>query len=141
VVAVWYAVGDPALAVVPNYYDKAVRWDELRAVRERSAAMGWQVNLGWTPADPSGERQVTVQLLDANGKPVTVRDLSLECFHHARANEIQQVALTERSEGLFAGAAQLPQPGLYRMTMRAEFAGRPFVWEEDRQLDATATAN
>lgn len=135
-VAVWYAVGDPALAVVPDYYDKAVRWDELRAIRQRSADLGWQVQIGWTPPDPAGNRQLTVQVLDAHGGPAPARDATLQCYHHAHGTNVETIALTERDPGVFTGTAQLAHPGLYRWNFEASFGDKPFVWEEDRAVDA-----
>ena len=33
-------VNDKNSAVIPNYYEKAVRWDEIKAARARDAAAG-----------------------------------------------------------------------------------------------------
>ena len=45
VAAVFLATGDESVAVIPNYYDKALAWDQQMAQQQASESLGWDVEM------------------------------------------------------------------------------------------------
>jgi len=103
IVAIILATGDESVAVVPNYHEKALRWDEEVAAQAASAALGWQCDVhpieqGSLPAG------LKVSLTTREGAPVVVTSGSLRFYRHARASDVQEVPIPT---GTFA-AMELP---------------------------------
>ena len=73
------AVSDPSFAVEPDYYKKALHWDQHQTALERSARLGWSVALRTEPAIVGAE--LVVELRDRQGQPVEGADVRVEAFH------------------------------------------------------------
>src|SRR3569623_2033596 len=93
--AVTIATHDKSFAVTPDYYQRAVHWDEEQAARRASEKLGWRVSIETAPqADPLGRRVVSVVLTDAQGQALPAAQLDVTYFHDAHANEPQTLKLT-----------------------------------------------
>jgi nitrogen fixation protein FixH len=97
---------DPQNAAEPDYYDKALAWDQTVAQKQRNAELGWKVE--W-----SAEARPTLRLLDKDGRPVADAQADVTYFHQANSRDRRQATLLPSAEGYF-----LPQP-----------LGRPGSWE------------
>ncbi len=118
--AVHIAGGSSGDTLLPEYYDRAVAWDELRAAAERSAALGWSLAIApATLCDVAGERRVTFELRDSAGDPVDGATVTVRVYHRA---------IGERHA---AEAAPLGR-GLYEATL-------PLVDAGEHEFDTTAT--
>lgn len=100
------ATSDPSFAVEPDYYAKALQWDEHMAEVGESARLGWQAKV------LPGHQHVTISLEDAAGRPVVGAQVSAAAFPVARS--------LQRREGL----AVEGEPGAYRWRDAFERAGR-----------------
>ena len=88
--AAMLAVRDPSMAIVPDYHEKALRWDEHMARQAKSEAMGWTVHpIAPSQVDSDGKGMVTVFLRDRDGKPIDGVKGQVRVYHHARASEVQ----------------------------------------------------
>lgn len=95
VVAVTIAVRDRSFAVVPNYYQRAVNWDEEQAKFRASEMLGWRVAVETSGhVDPFGRRAVSFVLSDAQGHAIPGATLQVEYFHEAHGDEDHDVKLT-----------------------------------------------
>lgn len=95
VVAVTIAVHDRSFAVVPNYYQRAVNWDEQQAQLRASEKLGWKVEVEASgQVDPLGRRVVSFVLSDAQGHAIPGTTLEVEYFHDAHGDEDHVVKLT-----------------------------------------------
>lgn len=92
--AITLATQDPSVAVVPDYYQKALAWDETEKLRRDSEALGWAVQ-----TSVSSKGVLHVDLRDADGRPVEITNGSIEIFRHARANHITKHDLEASAEG------------------------------------------
>lgn len=114
------ATGDPHMAVEPNYYERAVAWDESVRAGAASDALGWSVAV--ESAVVSGEtagRVVTIRLTDASGEPLTGAAVEVCVFHHAYARARVDLVCEEVGGGVYrARMAQTP-PGLHEVRIRA----------------------
>lgn len=102
------ATDDPSFAVEPDYYDKAVHWDESQAAKQASRDLGWRAEI------EAAHEGVTVELVDALGRPVEGAEVQIVAFHNARARD--RLVDTMRPAG----------PGRYDLRRRLERSG---IWE------------
>jgi nitrogen fixation protein FixH len=113
------AINDPSFAVEPDYYRKALAWDQSQAEAAESKALGWQVAIG-VDRDRSGRDELLVTLSDQGGAPIPGAQLEIEAFHNAHAAQRLKVDLQpDQLPGAYK--AQLPpmRRGLWEFRVRA----------------------
>ena len=115
------ASGDPAFSVEPDYYAKAVKWDEHMAQERRNAELGWVVELVPSPAE------LTVRLTDREAHPVVGARMTVEAFPVARGNRIVSTDLAEDAEHRYAAAVALNRPGLWEFRLIARRGADTFT--------------
>ena len=124
---------DPSHAVVPDYHERAIHWDEERARRAQARALGWTLQAA--PA-PTGGLDVT--LADPEHAPVTGARVHGVLFHAARAGRPQELDLTEVAPGRYHMAARFDRAGQWRLRVEATRGeGQAFEAEVMLQLAAT----
>ena len=108
---------DASFAVEPNYYAKALAWDETMAQQARNEALGWSLKLRVDPTGEPGRMTVAVRLTDSAGAPLEGARIAIEALHNARANQVLAAALEPR--GLdYATAMPLARPGRWEFRAR-----------------------
>jgi len=118
--AITLATGDPSFGVVPDYYQRAVGFDDRKAALQASADLGWSVEL--TPANSAsvrGERVLALRITDVDGLPVTGASVVLDGYHVARAGNPQSCELTEVLPGQYAGTARMTREGFWEFDLAA----------------------
>lgn len=113
------AKADPAFAVEPDYYAKAVGWDARMAQERLNSALGWRATASLTLARPGVPGLITVHLTDAAGRPVTGATLSVEAMHNARASQRYEAALQPRNHGDYAAPLDAHRPGAWEVRLAA----------------------
>ncbi|MGI9517690.1 MAG: FixH family protein [Pirellulaceae bacterium] len=127
---------DPSHAVVDNYDEKALNWDEQRALRQASAALGWTAGIHVDDAaDIRSNRIVTIEIKDGEQR-VPGSQIELTAFHRARAGEPQQVVLKETAPGVYSGILQVRHSGLWQFTGIARHDDDTFLFDERQHLEA-----
>lgn len=129
-VAALLAVSDPAFAVVPNYHERAMHWDDVIAARQASTALGWKSHIyASDSADLYGKRRLTVRLQDAAGQPLTEAQIRLQLWHHAHPLDIQEISLTPDAAvpGQYFGEAIVRRPGLWEVELSADRDGQHYL--------------
>jgi nitrogen fixation protein FixH len=117
---------DASFAVEPNYYAKALAWDETMAQQARNEALGWSLGLRVDPAGARGRQSVTVRLADRAGAPIEGAQIAVEAFHNARASRILAAALSPEGQG-YAAVMPLDRPGLWEFRLRVTRGPEVFV--------------
>jgi nitrogen fixation protein FixH len=112
----WYeANSDPAFAVVPDYYDKALHWDAHMAQDARNRTLGWRLaaELG---APVRAGRTLEVSLADSAGRLIEGATVRVAAVRVARsADEVRAVAAPRAGGGY---SATLPDRGAGRWELR-----------------------
>jgi nitrogen fixation protein FixH len=142
IVAFFLATGDPSVAVVPNYYQKALDFDKQQAIELASSKLSWDAKVEISEIKTvEGYRDVDVRLLDRDGQPVKNLDGNLKLYHHARAADVQAVELEAVGDGNYRGRAKMPREGLWQIEMIFENAnaGETFVLDETYNVGSTET--
>jgi len=105
---------DPSVAVMPDYHDRALRWDDEVASRRQSDALGWQASALIGQLDEAGEfRDLEVRVLDSAGEPILGGQVELAFFHHVRAGDHAIRPLTESAPGVYSARLPLVRLGLW----------------------------
>ncbi|RMG12758.1 MAG: hypothetical protein D6731_13340 [Planctomycetota bacterium] len=128
-----YALSDPSAVAEPDYYAKALAWDEHLRQEAQNRALGWRLEVSATPR-PSGQR-LFVRLLDRDGRPLAGAKVHVLAFHKARRAESIEVELPEVSGGY---AAELParRPGLWELRFACQHGGQRFTLRTEHSFAA-----
>ena len=141
VTAITLGTGDPSFAVVPDYYSKAVDYDEHKALLAESEALGWSVQL--TPADAVdaiGQRELVVQLRDREGQPVHGLTVRVEAYHMARANQLVTLECVEVLPGQYVGQGRLGREGFWQYAVEAVSPSQRFAADVKQYVSAAEVA-
>jgi nitrogen fixation protein FixH len=118
------AGNDPAFAVEPDYYRKAVQYDSTMAQERRNLALGWQVRSTLSPISATDSAELQVVLTNANAEPLRGAQVQIMARFNARANDTLTATLQET------------RPGRYRTLLPVQHAGEWEVRVDARLGDA-----
>jgi nitrogen fixation protein FixH len=121
------ATRDPSFAVEPDYYQKALRWDDAMAQERENAALGWSVEAGVDSATRSGSTRIVLRVSDRDGAPVEDATVRVTAFHNARASQIVAATLAPTRGGRYSAPLPLDRPGLWELRVRVEQGDRIFT--------------
>ena len=126
---------DPTFAVEPEYYQKAVNWNEHTAQRAVNQRLGWQasasvVTEGETPT-------LRVALKDDQGLPVTSAALGITAFPNARAAEMQTLSPRETQPGVYEAPVRLVLRGEWEIRLTARRGADTFTQTRRPTVAAT----
>jgi hypothetical protein len=115
------ASSDPSFAVEPNYYQKAIEWDQTQRRVAASRELGWQVDVR------AVRDQVEVSLHDRAGRPLSGASLEIESFHNARSADRRgwQFPATD-AFGLTRANVGALRPGLWELRITAQHHGQQY---------------
>ena len=122
------AIGDPSAAVVPDYHNAALNWDETRRQREEAARLGWDVDFSASDvADERGRRAIQLSVLDSDGQAITDLVISGSLYHHALANDVIEVDLRSVGNGKYLALAPAARKGIWQLELAIEGAEKPMA--------------
>lgn len=126
------ATGDPSFSVEPDYYGKAVRWDDRMAQERRNADLGWRVEI---EAIPAGDGcTVAVAIVDRAGDPVEGADVTVEAFHNARASSVLKATLSATGTG-YTAPLPMRKAGLWEFRICARRGEETFTAVATRDVE------
>jgi hypothetical protein len=108
------ATSDPAAAVEPDYYRKAVAWDSEMAQRQHNATLGWQARAVLYLGAPG---RLEVRLVDASGRPLNGAAIEAFVMHNARASAQQAVTLSADGRGRYVAPIRAERPGVWEIRL------------------------
>lgn len=130
ILAITFATGDRSFAVVPDYYQKSVSFDERKVALAASAELGWSYEFRPSERlDPTDERGVVVVLRDQDGAAVQGAEMSLTGYHLARANDVVSIVLSEVSPGQYVGQGPIQKAGFWQFELVATRGDARFIVE------------
>jgi len=139
--AVTIASSDRSFAVIPNYYQDAVKWDQTKAAQQASDKLNWKVEIIIaSTADPLGNRLVAVRIVDADGKAVEMQKVQLKYFHFSHGGNPHDVALLAR-DGKIEGAIPLRYEGFHEFNLTATAGEKVFVEKVTQYVNAAARSD
>ncbi len=122
-ITIFYATTDRSFAVEPDYYRKAMTWDELAAQRTLNDELGWMIDV---PESVSGQ-PISVSLHDRDGESITAAEVRMTAFHHAFAHTRLETILDEISPGLYRSGESLTRPGTWEIRLTVNVREQTFT--------------
>jgi hypothetical protein len=130
-VGVIAATRSKAVAVEADYYNKALHWDQEKALLRASQELGWGVTLTiGDVATTNGSRALMLKLADPQGKPIEDATVEVAYFHHARPGELRRASLAGMGEGgggLYASSVPLDRAGKWEFRLTIHRGGQAFI--------------
>lgn len=134
-VTVTLATGDPSVSAEPDYYAKAVAWDESVHAREASRKLGWTADI--TVPAPG---QVAIALTDSGRSPVAGAAVTIEAFPNIRSSQRQALTAVEAAPGRYVAAFDCTHTGLWQFRIQATRGESRFLDNAERQVGALKAA-
>lgn len=137
-ITIYAATSDPSVASEPDYYAKAVDFNQTIRQRETNARLGWS-------ARPSihvdNQRSLlSVTAADADGLPIANAAVSVVCFPTLRSKDRQVLALTPIADntGVYSAPFRLDRPGLWNFRISVTREGSIFTYDTDLLIPGAA---
>lgn len=111
------ALDDPAFGVEPDYYEKAVHFDEQRAQAREGRRLGWSLEV-----TPHTEREgvlIQVTLHDKELRPIDGATLRATAFHNARSSQLRTLEFRGEGRGRYTHRFVPQRAGLWEFRFEA----------------------
>lgn len=126
--AVFMATHTESLSIVPDYYNKAMDWDDEQNILKASEKLNWQTDIQAGPEiDIYGNRVLSIRVSDEDGKAIELDSISIDLFHHAHAGNIFQPELEKVTDGFYQTKVKLPYYGLWEIRVEADRGKNQYV--------------
>ena len=136
IMAIILATGDESVAVVPDYHQKALSWDDEIALQTASAALGWVCEVSQID-EASTVAGLRITLRDRDARPIELASGELQIYRHARAADVRRVKIPAGSIGILELTGCFDAYGLWQVTIDVtDRAGNRFA--HARELYVTA---
>jgi len=111
------AVGPQSRAVEPDYYQRALNWDEQAAEQRTPDRLGWAVTLDvGDQQGPFPKRTLEATLSDAAG-PIEDASVSAVLFPTADAGSRAELPLESVGDGRYRAEATMPHTGRWEIRL------------------------
>jgi hypothetical protein len=129
------AIDDPHFALEPNYYDKAVHWDQAQAEAKADRALGMKLDLRPLAISYSGQIDLVLTLKDRGDFALTGAEVELQAFPNAYAGRIEQLLLRETAPGVYTGQLEHGMRGLWELRFLVKPAAGAATYREVLRRD------
>lgn len=133
-VTVIAATSDPSVAVEPDYYQKALTWDEERGERRDPTEDGLEVAVQLQPSPDRLTRGQVVVAVTNQSERVEHAQIDAEVFHYARSGERQSLKLDELQPGVYVAAADLRRNGNWEVRLRMMVNGQTYLFTRPTEM-------
>lgn len=132
------AIGDPSAAVVPDYHNAALNWDETQRRRSAADRMGWEIEFAPSDVvDDRGMRAIEVTVVDQSGAPVDGLEVSGQLYHHARAADVCPITFDSGGNGRYIDLVPAAKVGLWQLELSIDGAEEPIASSITFELKAS----
>lgn len=127
-VTLYYATSTRTSDAVPDYYAKALHWDDTARQRSANAAMGWTAAVTIRPR--AGGSIVRMHLTDGAGAPIRTAKIELEMFHQGDPRVKFPVVMAAQGDGWFEGTLGSERFGRWHVHAVIEAVGMRYTTEQ-----------
>ena len=124
------AVRDPHFATEPDYYQKAIRWDQTQAQAATNQRLGYVLK---APSalrfDAQGHATLELTLSDHLGQPVIGARLTSNAFANAYSGALVGMVFEEPSAGRYLAKFKVGHPGQWVFEIIGNSGGERFTAE------------
>ena len=113
------ASDDPAFAVEPDYYRKAVHFDSTMAQERANTALGWTATSRFAPLADGRDTQLRITLADASGAAISDATVRVVAMFNARAGDRLDALLVPEGDGAYVTALPVTWAGQWEVRIDA----------------------
>jgi hypothetical protein len=106
--------------VVPDYYAKALNWDQIKAARERARQLGLRSTITVLSIDQRGDAVVDVRI--ESDAPAQVESVSVSAIHARHGIKVGSTPLARTDTG-WRGVIHFDRPGRWNVELTALIEG------------------
>ena len=132
-VMVYFATSNESYAVEPDYYRKALAWDDKRAQDRANTELGWQLDYTVVPAAAGQDPTLRVELTTDDGEPVTGTTVTVEAFANARRDDILTATLNPVESG-YVTTMPMRRDGLWEFRFTVTRGDDLFTYRDMRHV-------
>jgi hypothetical protein len=130
------AVRDPHFATEPDYYQKAIRWDQTQAQAATNQRLGYAIKVPASLSlDPQGRTLLELSLSDGLGRRVHGAQLVGQAFANAYSGELVSLVFNEQSAGVYVAKLDVRHTGLWIFRIAGQSGADHFT--ADARVDLT----
>ena len=126
------ALDDPGFGVEPEYYAKAVAWDEKQAQDRINTELGWSAPILVEPG--SNGATLELQLADKARMPIVDAQAGITAFHVGRSAKHLEAPLKHRGEGRYVGRLPAARSGLWELRLEIKRGSQRFTQVSRQEL-------
>lgn len=136
------AMSDRSAAVEPDYYARALKYEDVVRQRGDNVRLGWRVTVRATGPAPGVEPSVVVSLATRDGVPLDGATVKATAFASARAADRAALQFEPQpgQPGTYCAALKGARPGQWRVHVHVERGPDVFTHECDVDVPAPAVA-
>jgi hypothetical protein len=135
------AVRDPHFATEPDYYQKAVRWDQTQAQAALNLRLGYVITASPVVSfDAQGQATLELTLSNQRGQPVTGARLVGEAFANAYSGAIVDIVFEEGRAGHYLAKFTVRHAGQWVFKVVGNSDGERFTADVRADLVAGGSA-
>lgn len=119
-----YVGGKRDTYVDPDYYAKAIDWDNQREMKELAEKKGWDVSISAIPVgDDQAQRVISVTLTDQQGAAIDDAIVHVVCFNpNEMSNRVSQ-ELDRQGRGVYEHKMPIERPGIWSCSITIQRFG------------------
>jgi hypothetical protein len=129
--AVFIATHDRSFVVLPDYYKRALQWDERKAQQLASDQLGWKrtLTLGTlgTLDTASKSQPVSIRLSDKEGVDLEDLAVSISAAPELEPAHAQTFTLRHEGRGVYVGTLSVPVFGSWLFDIKASRGEQQFI--------------
>lgn len=132
-VMVYFATSNPSYAVEPDYYRKALAWDEKRAQDRYNSELGWRFEFTVEPVAAGQDPILRVELTTTDGQAVSDANVAVEAFANARRDDILTATLSATETG-YETTMPMRRNGLWEFRFTVTRGDELFTYADTRHI-------
>jgi hypothetical protein len=132
------AIRDPSFALEPDYYAKAVAYDQEIAQRGQNAELGWALSTTLGAAARERPTPLSVKLRAPDGSPVVGAQIAVSALRNAGASVVLEAGLVEQSPGDYRGALRFGRGGIWELRYEVSRGTARFTSSQRHELAEAA---
>lgn len=132
-VMVYFATSNESYAVEPDYYQKALAWDEKRAQDRHNTELGWRLEFTVEPASAGKDPVVRAELTTTDGEHITGATVAVETFANARRDDILTATLDASGTG-YQTTVPMRRDGLWEFRFKVTRGDELFTYTDTRHI-------
>jgi nitrogen fixation protein FixH len=127
------ATSGDSYAVEPDYYRKALEWDNKRAQDRRNIELGWTLEFTVEPAAAGQDPMLRIELTSAEGEPVTGATVAVEAFANAGRDDILKATVNAAASG-YETTLPMRRDGLWEFRFTVTRGDEVLTYAETRHI-------